>query len=64
MNYNDNDIIVTCENEVYFYWQICDSNEKIKRLATKQEAKAFSDEYYYWRQSESDNIGIVEATYR
>lgn len=50
--YDDYDVIITVFDEIFYKYQV---NDEIKRLATKEEAKEYIEEYIQHQKEISQN---------
>lgn len=53
--YQDDDVIITEYEEVFFYWEAKKYKFEILRLANEEEAIEFLKEYRYQEQVKSEN---------
>jgi hypothetical protein len=57
--YDDNDVVLTTDDELFFFWEVKKYGLTIKEKATKKEAIEYKNEFAYWQKEESENISAA-----
>jgi hypothetical protein len=57
--YDDNDVVLTTDDELLFFWEVKKYGLTIKEKATKKEAIEYKKEFAYWQKEESENISAA-----
>ena len=53
--YLDEDVILTVDDEFFFYWEVKKYGLSVQRKATEKEASEYRQEFAYWENQEREN---------